>query len=234
MATEVLLPKNGNTVESCIILEWKKQEGDEVAEGEIICEVETDKATFEVESTAAGVLRKQLVSEGDDVPVLSPIAVVGGAEEEISELVGENAGSSESEEVEESSEAEASPGATEIAPEGKPEASPKSPGAGAAPGPAATTAPGPGSEPPRGESSAGGPLSPRARLRAKELGVDPEAVTGSGPGGRVIERDIVAAAEERGPVTSTAQEILAQTAAGGRMSAEQAAAASLLERLPDD
>lgn len=77
MASEVLLPKQGNTVESCIILEWKKAEGDVVAEGEPIVEVETDKATFDVESTADGVLLSKLVGEGDDVPVLSPIAVIG-------------------------------------------------------------------------------------------------------------------------------------------------------------
>ncbi|MCK4514227.1 MAG: 2-oxo acid dehydrogenase subunit E2 [Spirochaetaceae bacterium] len=77
MASEVLLPKQGNTVESCIILEWKKAEGDAVAAGEPIVEVETDKATFDVESTADGVLLSRLVSEGDDVPVLSPIAIIG-------------------------------------------------------------------------------------------------------------------------------------------------------------
>ncbi len=77
MASEVLLPKQGNTVESCIILEWKKAEGDVVAAGEPIVEVETDKATFDVESTVDGVLLSKLVGEGDDVPVLSPIAVIG-------------------------------------------------------------------------------------------------------------------------------------------------------------
>ena len=51
MASEILMPRQGQSVESCIIIEWKKQEGDPISEGDILCEVETDKATFEVEST---------------------------------------------------------------------------------------------------------------------------------------------------------------------------------------
>ncbi|MFP4301569.1 MAG: biotin/lipoyl-containing protein, partial [Spirochaetaceae bacterium] len=125
MAETVLLPRQGNTVESCIILEWKKQEGEQVAEGEVICEVETDKATFEVESTASGLLRKQLVSEGDDVPVLDPIAVVGGADEDISELLTGSEGQSGGEEgqppEEEPPQPESSPAAPEQPSEQRPE-----------------------------------------------------------------------------------------------------------------
>ena len=83
MASEVLLPKQGNSVESCIIVQWKVAEGDEVKTGDAIVEVETDKATMDVESSADGVLLKQLVGEGDDVPVLSPIAIVGEAGEKV-------------------------------------------------------------------------------------------------------------------------------------------------------
>ncbi len=202
MAETVLLPRQGNTVESCIILEWKKQEGEQVAEGEVICEVETDKATFEVESTASGLLRKQLVSEGDDVPVLDPIAVVGGADEDISELLTGSEGQSGGEEgqppEEEPPQPESSPAAPEQPSEQRPEQS--------------------------GRSEAGAGVSPRARMRAMELAVDPEPLQGTGPGGRVIERDVLAAAEERGPVTSAAKQLLAHPAAGGRMSASQAAA----------
>ena len=61
MAESILMPRQGNTVESCVILSWKKSEGESVSMGEVLCEVETDKATFEVEST---------FGEGDDVPVL--------------------------------------------------------------------------------------------------------------------------------------------------------------------
>ena len=83
MATEILMPKQGITVESCILLEWKKQEGDEIKTGEVICEVETDKAAFEVESEHEGTLLKIFFEEGADVPVLTPIAVVGRPVEDI-------------------------------------------------------------------------------------------------------------------------------------------------------
>lgn len=77
MATEVLLPKQGNTVEACIILEWRVKEGDKVAIGDIVCEAETDKSTIEVESTAEGTVLKLLYKEGDEAPVMTPILVVG-------------------------------------------------------------------------------------------------------------------------------------------------------------
>lgn len=209
MAETVLLPRQGNTVESCIILEWKKKEGEEVAEGDVICEVETDKATFEVESTASGVLRKQLAAEGDDVPVLSPIAVVGGAEEDITNLLAE--GGAKSEDEQETTEAPGvgpASGASEPAPPEAEEerAAPKTPPTGESP-----------------SGAAAGAVSPRARMRARELAIDPSSLSGSGPEGRIIERDVMEAARERGPVTSAAKQVL--SAAGGRMSAAQAAGA---------
>lgn len=222
MAETVLLPRQGNTVESCIILEWKKQEGDEVTEGEVICEVETDKATFEVESTASGLLRKQLVSEGDDVPVLAPIAVVAGADEDISEIVAQ-AKSQESEAKDapdEEAPAEEAP-TQKAAPEESPEEEESSTPSEEPPVSGATE-PAPEQKRP---SSSGEAVSPRARMRAGELAIDPSTLTGTGPEGRVIERDVLAAAEERGPVTSAAKQVLAQSAAGGRISAAQAAEA---------
>jgi pyruvate dehydrogenase E2 component (dihydrolipoamide acetyltransferase) len=77
MATEVLLPKQGNTVDSCIILEWRVKEGDKVVVGDIICEAETDKSTIEVESTAEGTVLKLLYQEGEEAPVMTPILIVG-------------------------------------------------------------------------------------------------------------------------------------------------------------
>ncbi|MFP4638471.1 MAG: biotin/lipoyl-containing protein, partial [Spirochaetaceae bacterium] len=92
MAEHIIMPKQGNTVEQVILLEWKKREGDPVEEGETLCEVETDKATFEVPSTAAGTLLRQLYREGDDVPVMEAFAVVGEAGEEPEELPAESSG----------------------------------------------------------------------------------------------------------------------------------------------
>lgn len=231
MAEVVLLPRQGNSVESCIILEWKKGEGESVSQGETICEVETDKATFEVESTASGVLRKQLVSEGDDVPVLDPIAVIGEAQEDISSLL-------EGEALPPAAAAAASD--TNPSPTGEATSS-----AGTAPGENAS-----GFQEERFKSQpqllspdtqgitgsgAGKAVSPRARFRAGELGIESTTLTGSGPGGRVIERDVLAAAAQRGALTSAARSLLAgsaeppspesSTGAGGRFTTGDAARA---------
>ncbi|MFW6388207.1 MAG: biotin/lipoyl-containing protein [bacterium] len=83
MAHEVLLPKQGNSVESCIIIEWSVDVGDTITEGQKLCEVETDKATFEVESTATGTVLKLLYEAGDEAPVMQPIAIVGEEGEQV-------------------------------------------------------------------------------------------------------------------------------------------------------
>ena len=86
MATEVLMPRQGQSVESCIIIEWKVSEGDTVSEGQALCEVETDKATFEVEATAAGTVLGIFYPADADVEVLKTIAVIGEPGEDISAL----------------------------------------------------------------------------------------------------------------------------------------------------
>ena len=77
MAVAVIMPRQGNTVESCIITEWKKKVGDTVAVGDILFSYETDKAAFECEAETAGTLLKVLYEEGDDVPVLENVCVIG-------------------------------------------------------------------------------------------------------------------------------------------------------------
>ena len=77
MAVAVIMPRQGNTVESCIITEWKKKVGDSVAVGDILFAYETDKAAFECEAETAGTLLKVLFEEGDDVPVLENVCVIG-------------------------------------------------------------------------------------------------------------------------------------------------------------
>jgi pyruvate dehydrogenase E2 component (dihydrolipoamide acetyltransferase) len=184
MATEILMPRQGNTVESCIILEWKKQEGDAVEIGEAVCEVETDKATFEVESESAGTVLKHLYEEGDDVPVLKPIAIVGEDGEDISAMLEEAGGTDGSENA---PPAAAPPEAGTPPPQSqarKAEASQADTGAGA-------SAPG---------------ISPRARTLASSQGVDPSSIRGSGPGGRIIERDVQAVLGGRQPMTPAAIE----------------------------
>ena len=72
MATVVVMPQLGNSVESCLIVSWQVAVGDEIAENAIVCEVETDKASMEVPSSAAGTVLAILWDEGDDVPVKEP------------------------------------------------------------------------------------------------------------------------------------------------------------------
>ena len=86
MPTPIIMPKMGNSVESCIIVGWKKAVGDVIAEGDALCEVETDKAVMEVESTAAGTLLGLFFEVGDEVPVKTNIAAVGEPGEAFGDL----------------------------------------------------------------------------------------------------------------------------------------------------
>jgi len=172
MATPILLPKLGNSVESSIIVAWLKQPGEAVAEGDPICTIETDKTTVEVTSTASGILLKQLAQIGDDVPVMAEIALVGSADE--TSNVKQPALSP-------------SKGETSSAQAESPTSNLQS-------------------------SSAG--ISPRARKLAQANAINPDELTGSGPGGRVIERDVQAAmanASHTAPkLTPVAQRMVAQ------------------------
>ncbi len=158
MASEVLLPKQGNTVESCIIVQWKMNEGDAVKTGDVLMEVETDKATMDVESTADGVLLKQLVAEGDDVAVLSPVAIVG----EEGESVDDRATAGTSTEGQPPAQA---PGKPAAAPQ--PPAAPSS-GPAAAPAPAAPAAEAaPAARRRRGGPSRRGEAAPAPKARGR-------------------------------------------------------------------
>ena len=87
MATIVVMPQLGNSVESCIIVEWMIAEGDTVAVDQTLASIETDKSTMEVPSTAEGTVLKLLWEEGDEVPVKDPLIIVGEPGEDISGLV---------------------------------------------------------------------------------------------------------------------------------------------------
>ena len=162
MATEVLMPRQGQSVESCIIIEWRVQEGDAVEEGQPVCDIETDKAAFEVEAPASGTVLGIFYPVDADVEVLKTIAVIGEPGEDISSL----------------RPADQEPGAAG----GKAD--------GAQPVEDVPTAPVP--DPRVAQASASG-ASPRAKKQAAEKGVDTAGLTGSGPHGRVIERDVIAA-----------------------------------------
>src|SRR5205809_3385873 len=87
MATEVVMPKLSPTMEEGQLTRWLKKEGDKVAMGEPLAEVDTDKATMEMQALSNGVLRKILIKEGESAPLGQPIAIIGEPDEDISELV---------------------------------------------------------------------------------------------------------------------------------------------------
>src|SRR5512143_2989354 len=86
MATPVVMPKLGNSVESSIIVNWLKHTGDQVTQGEPLVEVETDKAGIEVESPTSGILLEVFFQAGDDVPVLTTMAAIGESGEDVGAL----------------------------------------------------------------------------------------------------------------------------------------------------
>jgi pyruvate dehydrogenase E2 component (dihydrolipoamide acetyltransferase) len=163
MATTVIMPKQGQSVESCVIVSWKKRAGDHVKAGEIICEVETDKATFEVESPAEGTLLAIFHEVGSDVPVLEPIAAIGTPGEKVEAL---RAGSAAA-----AAAAAAAPAPTAV-------------------GAAAPKQAVPAAAPAAGAADGRIKASPRAKALASSLGVSLAGIAGTGPGGRIIVRDV--------------------------------------------
>src|SRR5436190_19233605 len=87
MATQVVMPKLSPTMEEGQLARWLKKEGDKVSMGEPLAEIDTDKATMEMQALSNGVLRKILIKEGESAPLGQPIAIIGEADEDISELL---------------------------------------------------------------------------------------------------------------------------------------------------
>lgn len=173
MAVGVIMPRQGQSVESCII-EWRVKEGDTVKEGDILFAYETDKASFEEESPAAGMVLKLLVEDGDDVPCLDTVLVLGESGEDISSFLkdGEAAKSAlAAQKAEEVVEPKAESVAT-----------------------VAVTA----------TASDLTKISPRAKGIAERQGLDLSKAVPTGPNGRIIERDVAALAEKGYKVTGAA------------------------------
>lgn len=169
MPQAIVMPKLGNSVESAIILTWHVDVGDAVRAGQALCEIETDKATLEVESSATGILLARFFEAGAEVPVLRDIAIVG-SEGEPFELPAQAA-------------------AAHAAP--PPQASTSNKRAGA--------------DRPKERLR----ISPRARNLAQRKSIDTGDIAGTGPAGRVIERDIRAALDQQPKVSPLAQAMLA-------------------------
>jgi pyruvate dehydrogenase E2 component (dihydrolipoamide acetyltransferase) len=194
MATPVELPKSGNTVEECVISRWVKKEGDVVSAGDVVAEVETDKATFEITAPVAGTVLAIFFSEGALVPVFTTVCVIGAAGEDVEPF---------------------RPGAVVPVP------SPQSPvptaqaTLSASPEPRTPIAVSASPEPRAPTARASMHLSPRARKFAAERSFEPAAIIGSGPGGRILEQDVrkayeSAAAPASFPRPSATREVIAR------------------------
>ncbi|MBR5396791.1 MAG: 2-oxo acid dehydrogenase subunit E2 [Bacteroidales bacterium] len=180
MAQVVIMPRQGQSVESCIVTEFKKKVGDKVAVGDVLFSYETDKASFDEESKVEGTVLACFYSENDEIPCLSNVMVIGEPGESFEEFAPAASAAPETP-------AEAGPAPS--AEVNVVEAAPETVAAAVVPG---------------------APVSPRARKLAKEKGLDPRQVAGSGPHGRVIARDIEAA--QGAPLSGLAR---AMAAAGG-------------------
>jgi len=195
------MPKQGQSVESCIITELKKKVGDPVKKGEVLFSYETDKASFEEESPADGTILAIFAGEGDEVPVLDRMMIIGEEGEDISELLGEGA-------ADVGSVSESAAPASGLAPAASAAVSP------ATVGTASSVAADAGGEAPFKASvslQAGvSPASPRARKLAGEHALDATRLEGTGPGGRVIERDVKQALEERPKMTALAKKVASE------------------------
>ena len=152
MANRVVMPKLTDTMEEGVLVKWKKHEGDSVESGDILAEIETDKAVMDLEAFASGTLRKLLAREGETVKAGALIAVIGGKNEDIQSALADTISAS--------------------------------PGTKAAQPPQPAAPPGPSLDDTLVKAS------PRAKMQAKEMGIDLATVKGTGPEGRITEEDV--------------------------------------------
>jgi pyruvate dehydrogenase E2 component (dihydrolipoamide acetyltransferase) len=196
MATKIFMEALSPTMEEGRLVKWLKNEGDAVKSGDVLAEVETDKAVMELAARGEGLLRKRLVNEGEAVPVGTLVGVIGAKDEDIASLVAGSpkpeAGAPQPEagsrKPETTAPAAAPPVLTVVAPAA----------------PLATAAPSAPAAGPASALLASGRLlsSPLAKRLADEKGLDLARVAGSGPGGRIIKRDIEAAIASGSPSAS--------------------------------
>jgi pyruvate dehydrogenase E2 component (dihydrolipoamide acetyltransferase) len=217
MATEVILPKLGQTMADGTILEWLKAEGDPVQRGEVLFTTESDKATLEVEAPGKGVLRRILVPAGQTVPVLTVVGLITrGADEDIS-AYGSPAQAADAQALEIGYVDTVADSRVAQEPEAQKPVAPK---------------------PRSGRIFS----SPRARKLAREENVDLALVTGTGPSGRIKEQDVIVFLESRPKATPVALKVaeslgvditgVAGTGAGGRITRTDVEAAAKPTALP--
>ena len=185
MAFVVIMPKQGQSVESCIIIDIKK-EGDSVKKGDILFSYETDKAVFEEEAPSDGVVLKVFYDDGDEVPVLNKMMIIGNEGEDISDLLeGE-----EPDKAEESARVEEKPVSAPITKDTEKE----------------TVA----TKTDTNDATQSTFISPRAKKLAKKEALNTDQLSGSGPQGRIIERDIESALSKRSKMTPLAKKIASE------------------------
>ncbi len=156
MASRVVMPKLTDTMEEGVLVEWKKREGDQVQAGEVLAEIETDKAVMELEAFASGLLRKILVRDGATVPSGTLLAVIGEPDEDITSALTDKVTAA--------------------------------PSTGGTAKPAAVS---PLVGTPARAETARPAASPRAKSLAAERGIDLSTIVGTGPGGRIVEDDVL-------------------------------------------
>ncbi|RJP54617.1 MAG: 2-oxo acid dehydrogenase subunit E2 [Anaerolineaceae bacterium] len=166
MAETINMPKLGFDMAEGVLVRWVKQVGEQINKGDVLAEIETDKATVEVESPASGVVLQFIVEQGDVVPVNAPIAIVGEAGEVVGEQLSASSGQSK---VESGKSADEKPLPTQPAPAFAPQAVPSS------------------------DSSSLVKASPLAKKIAKENQLDLSRIQGTGPNGRIVRKDVEAA-----------------------------------------
>ncbi|MDN5303003.1 MAG: hypothetical protein PWQ60_2517, partial [Thermoanaerobacteraceae bacterium] len=183
MATPVKMPKIGLSDESAIIAKWYKKKGEQVKAGEVLFTIETDKSTFDVEAEVDGTLLDVFFNEGDEVPVLTDVGVIGSDREDISSIT-TGQGKPESQVATQKLQI---PEAESIEPEVPSKETVEK------------------DYPDLAEAGEKGiiKISPRARNLAERVGVDFRFTSPTGPEGRIIERDILALIE-KGPVFTPA------------------------------
>ena len=184
MATDIVMPRLSDSMEEGTILRWVKAQGDEVAVGDELVEIETDKANMVYEADAAGTLIEILAQEGDTLPIGDTIARVGEPGEAGGDGAGDRERAAEAPEEEPAAQAPEAEAAQEEAAE--PAAARES----------AVAAEAPAEAPPAAPSGDGRvKASPLARRVARERGLDLATLTGSGPGGRIVKADVERAVE---------------------------------------
>ena len=186
MAIQVVMPKLSPTMEEGQLSRWLKKEGDKVSMGEPLAEIDTDKATMEMQALGNGVLRKILIGEGQSAPLGQLIAVIGEPDEDIASLLSEAPAPPQVQEQKETDSPPPAPDATQPQPQLQDQKESDRPPT------APNLAPAANGRQPQASGSGRMIVSPLAARMAAEAGIDLRSLQGSGPGGRIIKRDIEA------------------------------------------